>query len=170
MNEQGSTPCTVRQVVRDVVAEVAPEEIPVLDGLSRLDDDEALRRLTQRRRSREPLGFGLDEVTTLATALTWVAVQESVKQIVEPATDGLSRSVMSRIRRMFRRRSVPTVVPVFTREQLAEVQRRILDSAAQAGFDTDRATVLAERTVAKLALGAPDPEPGASDRDQADER
>jgi hypothetical protein len=32
-------------VVRDIVAEVTPEELPVADGLRRLDEDGAVRRL-----------------------------------------------------------------------------------------------------------------------------
>lgn len=149
-------PYTVRQVVHDVVAEVAPEELPMLAGLSHLDDDTALRRLTRRRRPREPLGFGLDEVATLATALVWVAVQESVKQMVKPPADGLVHRLGKGLRRLFRRRSAPTVVPVFTTQQLAEIHRRVLELATQQDFDADRATVLADRVVAKLILDAPD--------------
>lgn len=170
MAEHGVTSCTVREVVRDVVADVAPEELPVLAGLSRLADDEALRRLTRRRRPREPLGFGLDTVAALATAITWVAVQESVKRIVDPAADSLSRRFGTRVRRMLRRRSDPTAVPALTREQLAEVRRRVMELAEQTGFEADRAAALAERVVARLVLGAPDPESGAPDNDQSGER
>jgi hypothetical protein len=156
MDDQSTKRFTVREVVHDVVADVAPEELPVLAGLSRLDDDEALRRLTRRRRPREPLGFGIDTIATLATAIAWVAVLESVKRMVQPAADGLSRGIGTRLRRLFRRRSAPTVVPVLTPEQLAEIHRRVLELAEQNGFGADRATVLAERLVARLALGAPD--------------
>jgi hypothetical protein len=158
MAEYGATRCTVREVVHDVVADVAPEELPVLAGLSQLDDDEALRRLTRRRRPRERLGFGLDTVATLATAITWVAVQESVKRIVDPAADGLSRRVGTRLRRLFRRPSAPAIVPVLTREQLTEVHRRVVEVADQNGLDADRATVLADRVVARLVLTALDTE------------
>jgi hypothetical protein len=112
-------------VVHDVVAEVAPEELPVLAGLGRLDDDEALRPLTRPRRRREPLGFGMDTIATLATALVWVAVQESVKQMVKPPTDGLVHRLGTGLRRLFRRRSAPTVVPEFTQQQLTEIHRRV---------------------------------------------
>ncbi len=163
MDEQNTTRLTVREVVHDVVADVAPEELPVLAGLSGLDDHEALRRLTRRRRPREPLGFGLDTVATLATAIAWVAVAESVKRMVQPAADGVTRGIGTRLRRLLRRRSAPTVVPALTPEQLAEIHRRVLELAAQNGFDADRAAVLAERLVARLALGAPD-------NDESDER
>lgn len=156
LDDQSKKRCTVRDVVHDVVADVAPEELPVLAGLSRLDDDEALRRLTRRRRPREPLGFGLDAVAVLATAITWVAVQESVKRMVQPAADGLARGIGTRLRRLFRRRSAPTVVPALTPEQLAEIRRRVLELAEQNDFDPDRANVLADRVVARLALGIPD--------------
>lgn len=163
MDDQSTKRCTVREVVHDVVADVAPEELPVLAGLSRLDDDEALRRLSRRRRPREPLGFDMDTVATLATAIVWVAVQESVKQMVHPAADGLSRKTGARLRRLLRRRSAPTALPAFTSEQLAEIHRRVLELAEQNDLDADRATVLAERVVARLALGA-------SDTDQSGEQ
>lgn len=157
MDVQGTGALTVREVVRDVVAEVAPEELPVLAGLRRLDDDEALRRLTRRRRPREPLGFGLETVAVLAAAVAWVAVSESVKRMVQPAADGLSRRMGARLRRLFRRRSAPTVVPELTREQLADVRQRVLEVAEQNGFDPERAVVLADRVVARLALGPQGP-------------
>jgi hypothetical protein len=155
MDDQSARGRTVREVVHDVVVDVAPEELPVLAGLARLDDDEALQRLTRRRRSREPLGFGLDEVATLATAIAWVAVQESVKSIVDPAADGVSRRVRARLRRVFGRQLPPPTVPALTPTQLAEVHRRALELAEQNGFDADQAAILAERLVARLALGAP---------------
>lgn len=164
MDDQNTQRSTIRQVVHDVVADAAPEELPVLAGLGRLDDDEALRRLTRRRRPREPLGFGLDEVATLTTAITWVAVQESVKRIVDPAADSVSRQVGARLRRLFRRPSLPPTVPTLTRAQLAEIHRRVLELAEQNGLDADRASVLADRVVARLTLG------GTPDTDQSDER
>lgn len=152
MNDQGGSRSTVREVIHDVVADVAPEELPVLAGLSRLDDDEALRRLTRRRRRNEPLGFGMDAVAALATAIAWVAVQEVVKRIVQPAADRLSRGVGARLIRPFRRPPAPTVVPPLTPHQLAQIHQRVLDLAQQNGMEADRAAVLAERLVARLAL------------------
>ncbi|MFC8529714.1 cupin domain-containing protein [Nocardia sp. NPDC057227] len=162
MDDQNTKQYTVREVVHDVVADVAPEELPVLAGLGRLDDDTALRRLTRRRQPREPLGFGLDTVEILATAIAWVAVEESVRHMVQPAADGLSRGVGARLRRLFGRRSAPTVVPALTPEQLSEVHRRVLELSEQNGFDPDRAAVLAERVTARLALGTPDTDESAS--------
>lgn len=158
MDDQSTRRRTVREVVHGVVADVAAEELPVLAGLSQLDDDEALRRLTRRRRAREPLGFGLDTVATLVAAIAWVAIQESVVRIVDPAADSLSRRVTARFRRLLRRRSAPTRVPELTRDQLADIRRRVLELAEQNGLDAERAAVLAERVVAQLMLGAADTE------------
>jgi hypothetical protein len=53
------------------------------------------------------------------------------------------------------------VVPALTSEQLAEIHRRVVELSEQNGLDADRAIVLAERVVARLALGARDPgQPG----------
>lgn len=163
MDDQNRQQSTVRKVVHDVVAVVAPEELPVLAGLGHLDDDEALRRLTRRRRPREPLGFGLDEIATLVTAIAWVALQESVKRIVGPPADGLSRRVGVRLRRLLRRPPARVTVPALTRPQLAEIHRRVLELAEERGLDADQAATLAECLVGRLTLG------GAS-TDQSGER
>jgi hypothetical protein len=45
--------------VRDVVAEVAPEELPLVAGVTGFDDATVVRRLGGRCRRSDTLGFGL---------------------------------------------------------------------------------------------------------------
>lgn len=78
MSERPGT--AIADVVRDIVAEVAPAELPVAEGLRRLGDDGAVRRLVRRRWRREPLGFGLGEVVPLVTPVLWVALDEAVRR------------------------------------------------------------------------------------------
>ncbi|WP_199813356.1 hypothetical protein [Streptomyces aureocirculatus] len=144
----------MRDVVRSVIAEVAPEELPVVDGLSRFDDATVVARLASRRRGREPLGFGLEEMVCLATPVIWVALDQGVRQAVGRTIDGVPRGMM---RRVFRRQSAPQAVPALNVEQVAEVRRRILELSAQTGLEPDRALVLADRVAARLLL------PGHSD-------
>jgi hypothetical protein len=77
----GTSGVRVRDVVRDVVVEVAEEELPIVDGLAGFDDAGALRRLRGRGRRREPLGFGLGEVAALVTPVVWLVVDEIARQV-----------------------------------------------------------------------------------------
>jgi hypothetical protein len=76
----GRSGSAVADVVRDIVAEEAPAELPVADGLRRLSDGRAVRRLARRRRRRETLGFGLGEVVPLVTPVLWIALDEAVRR------------------------------------------------------------------------------------------
>ncbi|WNF00162.1 hypothetical protein PS467_35040 [Streptomyces luomodiensis] len=142
----------LREVVGAVIAEVAPEELPVVAGLSRFDDDTVVARLTSRRRGREPLGFGLEEMVCLATPVVWVALDESVRKVIGRTVDGVPARVGRRLGRVFRRPSDPLVVPALTPEQVAEVRRRILELSARSGLEPERAEVLADRVAARLLL------------------
>src|SRR5437879_4790292 len=64
----------VRDVVREVVAEIAPTELALVDGLAQFDDATAVRRLRPRGGRREPLGFGLGEILALVTPVVWLAL------------------------------------------------------------------------------------------------
>lgn len=150
----------VRDVVRDVVAEVAPDELPLVEGLVELDDATAVRRLVGRGRWRERLGFGLDEVL-LVTPVVWLAVDEAVQRIVR--ADAASRA-SSALRKLFRRPAETVLVPPLTREQLAEVRKSVL-MAAQRSLEEERASTIADAVVARLALSGPDSPAGAAGQD-----
>ncbi|MER5639490.1 hypothetical protein ABT095_21340 [Kitasatospora sp. NPDC002227] len=142
----------VRDVVRDVVAEIAAEELPLVEGLTRLDDATVVRRLGRRRQRREPLGFGMGELASLATPVIWLAVNQAAQRFGETAADGAAKGAKAALRRILRRRAAPVVVPALTQAQLAEVHGQILASAAQRGLGETRALAIADAVVARLAL------------------
>jgi hypothetical protein len=142
---------TVVDVVRDVVAEAAPEELPLVEGLSRFGDETVVRRLTRRRRPREPLGFGLDEIAVLVTPVVWIVVEEAVRRVVDSAVDGVTKGAWTRLRRLLHRRGVQLTVPPLTCEQIVEVQQRVLELAVQRGLERERAAKLADLLGARLA-------------------
>jgi hypothetical protein len=146
----------VREVVRDVVADIAPDELPLVDGLSSFDDDRAIRLLIRRGSGRrDPLGFGLDEIVVLASPVVWVVVNEAAKRAASKAVDGAAKGARSGLRKLFRRNRAARVVPPLSREQLAEVRRQVLELAAHNGFDEQRAQALADGVVARLTLELP---------------
>ncbi|MFJ9417845.1 hypothetical protein ACIRPT_27355 [Streptomyces sp. NPDC101227] len=138
-------------MVRDVVAEVATEELPLVTALYQFDDATVVRRLAGRGR-RQPLGFGFGEVSELVTSVVWLAVYQAAQQIA----DGAASRARSALRKLFRRPVEAVTVPPLTQRQLAEVRKSVLEMAAQHGLEEERASTIADTVVARLAL----PEPG----------
>jgi hypothetical protein len=156
----GSVGSRVRDVVRCVVCEVAPDELPIVDGLCQFDNATVVRHLTGRGRRREPLGFGVDELAVLATPVVWLAVDEAAKRAAGMAVDTGATRVAALWRRLFRRRPGPATVAPLTREQLAAVHESVLRMARQRGVSERRAADIAAAVVAGLVLADPDQEAG----------
>ncbi|GAB3949371.1 hypothetical protein GCM10028832_01480 [Streptomyces sparsus] len=161
--EEHTNTGTVREVVHDVVARVAQEEVPVMEGLARFSDATVVRRLGHRGgRRREPLGFGAGEVAALVTGVVWLALDQTVRLLGERAADRTLRGTRGLLRRVFRRNAEPARVPPLTPEQLAEVRQRVLEVAAQRGLERERAETVAEAVVVRLVLGTTEVVPPAA--------
>ncbi|MET8765645.1 hypothetical protein [Streptomyces sp. NPDC004658] len=144
----------MRDVVRDVVGELAPHELILLDALLLVDDDTALRRLA-RGRHRDPLGFGLGEAATLLTPVVWMALDEAARQMVSATVASAGRRARPWLRRIRRRPAQPVqsrLLPPLTSEQLEAVRSRVAELAVESGLEREAAEALAERVVARLVL------------------
>ncbi|MFD8543216.1 hypothetical protein [Streptomyces sp. NPDC059649] len=142
----------VRGVVSDIVAQQAPEELPLVDGLARLDHEEAVR-LLKRRNTSAPLGFGLAETAAVITPVVWLAVDEVCRASARTLVGGVLAGLGARLRRLLRTPPAPPPeVPALTADQLPAVHRRVCEGAARAGLEEAAAEVLADRVVARLAL------------------
>lgn len=142
---------TVREVVRDVIAVSAPQEIPLLDGLHTLDDEHVSRLLARRKGGRDPLGFGITEVAALVTPVVWLVVNEVVSQTTKSAVDGIIPRLRAALRRLLRRPVPPRTVPRLAPPQLEAVHQRVLEQATAVEIDRATATALADAVVARLA-------------------
>ncbi|MER5862866.1 hypothetical protein [Kitasatospora sp. NPDC002040] len=143
-------------MVRDVVAEVAPAELPLLVGLAALDDATVVRRLNDRVRRSEPLGFGLGEIVALVTPVVWLAADQVAQRAAGAAVDRVAGAAGSGLRRLFRRSPEPVTVtvPPLSPKQIVEVRQLVLDLAADRGLDEQLAVTVAESLAARLALAA----------------
>lgn len=153
---------SVSDVVRDIVAEEAPAELPVAEGLRRLGDDGAGRRLARRRRRREPLGFGLGEVVPLVTPVLWIALDETVRRGADDVADGLLAWELQLLRRAFRRQAPQRPVGPFTQGQLQFLRKRARELALEYGHNRKDAEALAERLAARIILRQEVPERGSA--------
>jgi hypothetical protein len=149
-----TTEFPVRDLVRQVTEDLAPEESRVLAALDRFGDAEAIRRLTARPGRDQRLGFGLGEAMTMTSAITWIGVNEAVRRIVDATAD---KAVRAR-RRWWpfarRRKAEPArVVPALSKEQLGLVERCVLDTAHTAGLSSDRGSRIADGVIRRLVTG-----------------
>ncbi|WP_217144741.1 hypothetical protein [Streptomyces sp. AC627_RSS907] len=153
----------MRDVVRRVIADQAPDELPLVDGLSALDDVTAVRRLSGRGQRSEPLGFGVGDIAVLITPVVWLALDQTARRLTDVVVDGAAQRSTTLLRRLFRRNREPATVPPLTRRQLAEVHRTVLDVAGQRGLPAERAEEIADKVVTALTLAEPDtPDDGAT--------
>ncbi|WP_431910612.1 hypothetical protein [Micromonospora carbonacea] len=150
--ERASSDVTVRDVVRAVIADVAPEELPVVDALRQFDDETAVSRLGRGGARREPLGFGLEDAVYLVTPVLWIALDQSVRKTADRAVDGFPHSVRRLFRRASRRRPEPLAVPELTVHQVADIRQRVLELAATSGLSPERAEALADHLAVRLLI------------------
>ncbi|MBY8863885.1 hypothetical protein K7711_46000 [Nocardia sp. CA2R105] len=147
---------TVRSMVGDIVAEVAPEELPLIDRMGGLDDRVIVRQLRRRRPPREPLGFGVDEVVALVTPVVWLVLDKVAEHAVDAAVDGIGARVKALLRTIFRKSTPSVVTPPLAPGQLEEVRRWVLELAEQRGIDPDQAVEIAEAVEKRLQRGTSD--------------
>lgn len=151
----------VRDVVRSVVAALAPEELPLMEGLRRFDDATVVRRLSRKGGRRTPLGFGIGEVAALVTPVVWLVLDGVAQQMMATPVNRASQRVTGMVRRLLRRPAPVAGIPPLTRDQLVEVRALVLSASAQRGLAPERAAEIADAVVAQLVLsdelGAPAP-------------
>jgi hypothetical protein len=160
----------VGNIVRDVIAEAAPAELLIVDGLCKLSPSAARRRLRRRRLSRDPIGFGLDVVVPLLTPVVWIAVDELVRRVVDGASGSLAGRIGQVLRAVARRVTrrprveLPTEaeVPPLSPAQLEAVRCRVLELAPKYYLTSADAEALADRVVARLMLTTTGPGAGSS--------
>ena len=142
----------VRDIVREVVGDVASEELPLVDGLFRFDDVTVVRRLSGRSGRREPLGFGWGEVAVLVTPIVWLTVDQAAKKVGDVIAEGAVQRAMAVARGVFRRRPAAVTVAPLTREQIGQVHEQVLQAARDRRISERRATEIADAVVARLVL------------------
>lgn len=148
----------VTDVARDVLSEIAPQEMPIFAATSRAyfaDPDAALKKI---RSTDDVLGFGMDALTILLTPAVLHIVSEVFEFLVRVAKksteDGLAKEIPQLIRAMFTRfrGSEPDVPSVLTREQLGLIHGNVLLAARKLHLPADKAQSLANAITAQLVL------------------
>lgn len=141
----------VRTLVRELVTEFAPEELPVVADIEQLEDATILRALQKPSRD-DPLGFGLGEIGSLLAAVLWL--------VLGKAADAAVAGGLRRLANRFGRRRRATVPPL-TRPQLVELDRHLRQEGARHGLPEATIERVADAVVSRLAIGDRPEEPDA---------
>ncbi len=132
-NGQGPDPARrITAIVRVVVREAAPEELPVVDGLSAWTDTEIVARLNKRASRDERLGFGVDDVAVLVTPVLYIVLDQALRKGVDKSIDGL----LGRLRRGGRRKVTSADVEL-SPQQIAAIRAEVADLARERGVPDD---------------------------------
>lgn len=158
------------EAVRGVVAEFAPEELPTFSAVGGLAPGEALRRLANGRRRGDGLEFGVGEAIVVVTPVLCAAIQQVADQAATAAADSLYARIVAWVRARRRKRTGDPAAPAaptprFGAAELVAVRREVVERAVRTGMHPDRAELLADSVVGRLALmagGAAGHGPGSS--------
>lgn len=136
-----------RDVVREIVAEIAPDELMLVTGLEDLEDAVILKRIKRPRRN-EPLAFGVEELLGLITPVVWLVLEKIAEKGAEDAVDGGSKQ----LRRVLKRGKNTERLTVAPRPpgEYELWHTTIKDTAREYGLTAEDAEALADKVVVKV--------------------
>lgn len=148
----------VSDVARDVLAEVAPQEMPIFAAASRAYFADPAAALKQFRSKDYVLGFGMDAMTILLTPAVLHILSEVFEFLTrvakKAAEDGLAKEIPEIIKGMFKRfrSSEPDMPSILTREQIGLIHGNVLLAAKKLRLPVEKARFLANAVTAQLVL------------------
>jgi hypothetical protein len=157
MNDEGKA-VLLTDIARDLLAEIAPQEVPIFPAVSRAyfaDPAEALKSLRPKDRA---LGFGVDSLSILMTPIVLHVLSEIFDVLTEAAKKavaaGLAKEVPEAIKAMFRRfrLSEPSIPSPLAKEQLVVIRETILLAARKFQLPDDKVEALANAVTTQLVI------------------
>lgn len=148
----------VSDIARDVLTEVAPDEVPIFVPASKAYFSDPSGALKQSRSKDHVLGFGMDALPIVLTPVVLHILSEVYEFLwgiaKKAVAEGLSKEISQIVRSMFRKfHSSDTDGPVvLTSEQLALIHANILTTAKKLRVPTHKAESLANSITAQLVL------------------
>lgn len=155
----------VSELARDVVARAAPEELPMFTAMRETYFRDPEKALAQQGSEEQALGFGMAAAAQLLTPLVLKVVSEVVRFVAEQFTQQMKEEGKSTLRPRFKRffrwlkgvfglaeTEAPLSPPRLTQAQLQQVYDLALQKALQAALSKEKARLLADSLVGRLAL------------------
>lgn len=149
-------------VARDLVSQVAPEEMPLFRATSEAYFKDPQRVLKEHTSKDDMLGFGTGEVLSLVTPVAVAVSMEVVRFVTEEVRKSfqaessaviaaLVKSLFRKYRPILEREARPTASPL-TSEQLREIHAIAFMKARQLRLPEARAKTLADALIGELVV------------------
>jgi hypothetical protein len=138
MTENAVTDDFVVRTARNVVADLAPDELALFEPVSRAYLRDPRKVLADRARPGAVLGSGIDTVITVLSPVA-LAVAASVGQHLVDKAGGAAVSGGGRLLKRLRRKKDQGVRPEITREQLDELRGVAVERAKKLGLTDEEA-------------------------------
>ena len=152
----------ITELSKNIVTEVAPEEIPLFDELVQEYFDDPTPPDPSESISDDPLGFGLGEtlvaITPAATAMVSAVLSYVLTEAVKAVREESATAIKEKIKAVFTSEKpsgeAAQGMPALTRQQLEQVKKLARKQAKAFGVETAIANKLADALVGSLALAA----------------
>lgn len=150
----------VSDISRDVLSEVAPQEMPLFRAASQAYFKNPNTTPTQKTGDDDMLGFGAGEAVTLLTPYLLPATAEVIKFLAEEVKKAVSEEGASligeKVKSLFKKYRNPdeskNKVPPLTAEQLAQVQAIAMKEARRLRLSDKNTKLLANAIAGSLAV------------------
>lgn len=151
----------VLDLSRDIVSEVAPEELPLFRPIGEAYLQNPHEAPPDHKSGDEMLGFGVAESAALLTPVILPIMGSVVKYLAGEVTTSLkdhsSEAISDTIKNLFRRfrptgAKPDAMPPPLSREQLQQVHRLASEKARKFDLPEEQAQLLADAITGSLAL------------------
>ncbi len=148
----------IAEMSRDVVADVAPDELPLFGMNSTAYFKNPKKALESREGQDDPLGFGIEAVIPLLTPVIIAVVTEVITHLEQSLSShvasGAEGLVGSGLRSIFKRGAKGAAAPAaqLSPAQLAEVRDIAFKKARQLKLPETQAAMLADSVVGGLVV------------------
>ncbi len=144
----------VADIARDLVAQTAPQELPLFQATSEAYFKNPNKLLKGQAGKDEMLGFGVETVSViLMSPIVLTIVDEVVKVITGKVADsGIIRKILKKLGLVKEKEEKVTLPLSLTREQMQKVHELAFERALQFKLSKSQAELLADSLVGRLAL------------------
>jgi hypothetical protein len=145
---------------QEVLAEVAPQEVPIFPAVSRAYFADPARALKRRRAGDAALGFGADSLSVLLTPVVLCILSEVFEILTETAKkaveEGLAKEIPEALKAMFKRigRPGPTIPSALGKAQLELIRESVLLEARKLALPDDKIEAIVNAVTAHLIIGS----------------
>ncbi len=150
----------ISDLSRDIVAQTAPEELPLFRAISAAYSKNPKKALQLQKSKDEDLGFGVAEAALLLTPIVLDVMKDVVMFLVGEITQSVreesSELISNRVKSMFKKYSPADIetnqAQALTPEQLLHVRQIALEKIRAMALSEDQAGLLADSIIGSLAI------------------